>query len=449
MALTVALSGDSIINRPISRLDDERVASVVRLFQEADIGFTHLETLIHDYEGPELHPAAEAGWSWMRSPASIVEELVWAGFDMVSLASNHTLDYSYGGLYSTWEALARGGIPHAGTGRNLGAARAPATVATGNATVALLSMTTSFPAWSRAGDVRTDAAGRPGVNGLRHIPCLPPQDMENLRSLGRKIGWWMTEVEPGEWWCNPAGLHNTIYRFREGTEDGPTSVVDARDAAANLAAVRDAATRSDLVIVHVHSHEWNPREGLHAPADFLRSFARDCIADGADIVIAEGSHAPLRGIELHLGKPIFYDPGDLFRMSGTIARFPQDFFERHSHGLETDLHLATQSDAVRSRGSERYYRPWNPPRGYRTGRVTGSVVPVCTYDDDFVLQQIELHPVEWSEVVTKRPSQSGLPLRAGPEAGEAILGYLSELSVPYGTRIEGSGGLGTIRFDAR
>ena len=115
---TIAVTGDAIINRRISVHTEERFLSLIKVIRDADVAYTHLETLIHDYEGPEIYPAAEGGWTWMRSPRFVVEELKWAGFDIVSHASNHCLDYSYGGLYSTWRALDEAGLPYAGTGRN-------------------------------------------------------------------------------------------------------------------------------------------------------------------------------------------------------------------------------------------------------------------------------------------------------------------------------------------
>src|SRR4030042_63262 len=164
---TIAVTGDSIINRRVSVYSEERFLSLVKIIRDADVAYTHLETLIHDYEGPELYPAAEAGWTWMRSPSYVVDELKWFGFDMVSLACNHSLDYSYGGLFSTWKVLNEGGMPHAGTGRNLGEARQPAYVDTGKGRVALISIASSFTGWARAGQSRPDLQGRPGLNQLR------------------------------------------------------------------------------------------------------------------------------------------------------------------------------------------------------------------------------------------------------------------------------------------
>ena len=141
---TMAITGDAIINRRISVSRDEGFLSVVKVIRDADCGYTHLETLIHDYDGPEIYPAAKAGWTCMRSPRFVAEELKWTGFDIVSHASNYSLDYSYGGLYSTWQALNEAGLPYAGTGKNLGQARAPAYLETPKGRVALISRMSSF-----------------------------------------------------------------------------------------------------------------------------------------------------------------------------------------------------------------------------------------------------------------------------------------------------------------
>ena len=73
---------------------------MIKILRDTDIGYTHLETLMHDYDEAEVYPAAAAGGTWMRSPRFVADELKWAGFNMASHASNHALDYSYGGLIS-------------------------------------------------------------------------------------------------------------------------------------------------------------------------------------------------------------------------------------------------------------------------------------------------------------------------------------------------------------
>src|SRR5579884_1744396 len=122
---TLAITGDSTVNMRISTCQDPGFLSLIDIIRGADAAFTHVEATMHEFAGPELYPAAEGGWVWMRSPSFAAEELRWAGFDIVSLASNHSLDYSYGGLFASWKALKAAGLVHAGTGRNLAEARAP------------------------------------------------------------------------------------------------------------------------------------------------------------------------------------------------------------------------------------------------------------------------------------------------------------------------------------
>jgi Bacterial capsule synthesis protein PGA_cap. len=93
MSLTIALSGDSIINRRISACNDEGFLSLIDEIRAADIGFTHLEMILLDEVDDHAYPAAEAGGTWMSAQLRIAEEFAWAGFEMVSHASNHALDY--------------------------------------------------------------------------------------------------------------------------------------------------------------------------------------------------------------------------------------------------------------------------------------------------------------------------------------------------------------------
>ena len=60
---------------------------MIKILRDTDIGYTHLETLMHDYDEAEVYPAAAAGGTWMRSPRFVADELKWAGFNIVSHAS--------------------------------------------------------------------------------------------------------------------------------------------------------------------------------------------------------------------------------------------------------------------------------------------------------------------------------------------------------------------------
>lgn len=438
---TVAVTGDSIITRRISVYSEDRFLSLINIIRDADVGYTHLEMLIHDYDGSEVYPAAEAGWTWMRAPHFVADELKWAGFDIVSHASNHSLDYAYGGLISTWQALNKAGLPYAGTGKNLGEAREPAYLDTPRGRVALISMCSSFVAWARAGDCRRDVKGRPGLNPLRFHYVVDGATLESLKQLAFKFGWWVTNV--GETWLfNPAGLHNTIYKFIEGDGPGVSTVVDEDDAEGNLRAISDARRQADYVLVHLHTHEWNTGKGLGEPAKFVVDFARACIDAGADVFIGEGSHAPLRGIELYKGRPIFYDPGDFMTMSRTVTRLPAEHYCRAGYGPGVRNWQATTQDAFNARDA--LAAPLNPPGGYRTQPVLGAVVAVCCFAEDRKLAELRLFPVSF---ISESRSRSGLPLLADEETARKIIEYLAKLSSPFSTVIEFRDGIGLVTIN--
>lgn len=446
MTYEVALSGDSLLNRRISVCDEPRFRSIIDLFQDAAIGYTHLETSIYDYDDEEMFPAAEAGGTWQRAPPFVAEELKWAGFDIVSHASNHALDGAYGGLYSTWKALDDVGIPYAGTGMDLGEARAPAYLDTQAGRVGLVSMASSFQRWSRAGEARRDFRGRPGVNPLRYHYEVGPETLEELREMGAKMGWWITNLGD-EWLFHPPGLHNTLSKFVERDEPGMEMVPDEDDREGNLRSIRDASNQSDLVIAHVHIHEWKPEADPSVSPDFIPLFARDAVDAGANIVVVQGSHAPFRGIETYEDSIIFYDLGDFFLMSNTVEKLPVDYYSRWDQGLSVHPKDATPSEGYDARPED--WGVVHPPGGYRShAPVLGNIVPVCHVTDDGRVETVEIHPALMGEKALEGPVKTaGLPMRATGEKARKIIEHIDTLSEPYDTRITHEDGIGVITND--
>ena len=89
---------------------------------------------------------------------SVALETLRAGrVDVASIANNHIGDFGPGGLLDTVAALDGGGIAHAGAGRDLGAARAPALIHAGGMRVALLAFADYPDTWAAT-------ASRPGLN---------------------------------------------------------------------------------------------------------------------------------------------------------------------------------------------------------------------------------------------------------------------------------------------
>ena len=136
------------------------------LLKQAQIVFGNLE-------GPLTEGGATATpkkYVFRSPPDKVAPALARAGFNIVSLANNHSLDYGPQGLEDTRAALEKAGIHGVGAGRNLAEARAPVYMVKGGATVAFLAYSLTFPeefwagpdkpgtAFGHEQDVRADVA---------------------------------------------------------------------------------------------------------------------------------------------------------------------------------------------------------------------------------------------------------------------------------------------------
>ena len=87
--LTLAASGDTMITRRLSVFREPRFLSLIEVFRNADVGYTNLEMVMHDYE----HSPGLAGGTFTASEPANIKELQWAGVNLVSTANNHSYDY--------------------------------------------------------------------------------------------------------------------------------------------------------------------------------------------------------------------------------------------------------------------------------------------------------------------------------------------------------------------
>ena len=82
---TMALTGDSIITRRLSPYKEPAFLQMLDLIRNADVAFTNLEMLFHDYETYAMN---QSGGTYMRAEPALAKELAWAGFDLVARANN-------------------------------------------------------------------------------------------------------------------------------------------------------------------------------------------------------------------------------------------------------------------------------------------------------------------------------------------------------------------------
>jgi poly-gamma-glutamate synthesis protein (capsule biosynthesis protein) len=326
--ISIVATGDSLITMKQSVHSEPEFLEMVELIRSADVAFTNHEMLLHDYED-DCYPAAQSGGTYTRADPSIIDELKWMGYDIVSTANNHSLDYSYGGLFRTKEYLRRAGIPHAGTGRDLAEARRPAYVETAQGRVALIAACSSFSPFGRAGEARRDMHGRPGLNPLRYDAwyTVKEETMEKIRGLYGNL---KEEARFRDVYQPEDAFHFMSNKFVVGENVGLHTKPNETDMRGNLEAIRDAARQADWVLFSLHAHVGRVYDS-EQPAEFIEEFGRAVIDAGAHVLIGHGHHA-MRGIEIRDDKPIFYSLGDFIFQNQTVERMASDFYARYKLG---------------------------------------------------------------------------------------------------------------------
>jgi poly-gamma-glutamate capsule biosynthesis protein CapA/YwtB (metallophosphatase superfamily) len=417
---TMALTGDSIITMRLSVYREPEFLKMIELIRSADVAFTNLEMLFHDYEPYPMH---ESGGTYMRAAPAMAKELAWAGFDMVSRANNHTGDYGVLGMRLTTKYTAEAGLLQAGTGESLAEAREAKFLETAKARVALISCASYFKEHSRAGKSRGDIPARPGLNPLRYstVHEVTPEELEVLRRILERAG-----LQPPK---SGSELKFFDHDFVVGDKPEVRTTLHQEDLEEIASVVQNASRLADLTIVTIHAHEGDGDRSV--PAKFLPPFARAMIDAGADVFVGHGPHV-LRGIEVYKGKPIFYSLGNFIYQNQTLLRLPYENYERYKLG--SNAHVADFNDARYDFG--RKGRPVTP-------EIWESVIAVPSWRGKELIE-IRLYPVSlgFGKFRTKR----GRPMFADPDLSIKIIEDLKRLSKPFGTTIDLREGIGIVRL---
>lgn len=123
------------------------------LLESADITAGNLESPITDRGTPEDNKQY-----LFRGPAEALPALKEAGFDVLSLANNHTLDYGWVGLQDTMDALDDHKLKHMGSGNDDTEAFTPVYVESKGMTVAYIGVSRVLPEVSWKAD-----SNHPGI----------------------------------------------------------------------------------------------------------------------------------------------------------------------------------------------------------------------------------------------------------------------------------------------
>jgi poly-gamma-glutamate synthesis protein (capsule biosynthesis protein) len=383
----------------------------------------------------------------MTTPPELLDDIKWLGINMVACANNHAFDYGEGGLLATNRHLDAAGIAHAGSGANLAEARMPGYLDTRGGRVAILSTTSTFRPWNRAGAQRPDVRGRPGINpfGFKNTYTVDGEAFDQLRRMSRELGFEQERARQRQHFFSDAEVGDdrrdevTLLgeRFVRGNGFKVASEGDKADIEDNLRWIKEARRQADWVVFHFHSHEHGhaslvstkAHNELSEPPDFARAFARAAIDAGVDIFVGHGSHTPL-GIEFYKGKPIFFSLGNLIMQNETLPFFPSTAYERFGLG-----HDATPADFLD-------VRTGNGSKGHvASADYWQSFAATCHYGGG-KLSEIRIHPLD--QGFGRPRGQRGRPVLAEGEVAAKVIARVDAMSRAYGVTVANRDGTGIV-----
>ena len=435
---TFASVGDLMIRRPASQLDVPEVQEVFDLIRNADLAMGNMEgelANLREFDGP---------LNGFVGTHEVAADLRLMGFDMVNRAQNHLLDAEFAGMFSTNSLLDKAGIVHAGSGKNLQEAAAPAFLETAKGRAALIG--THAPIWPEhnrlaATPLIGNLGGRPGLNMLNYRETILVSQGQ-FDALNRVRDGFLQQRDNYD---NPrpfanasastgmnfpassSGRNNPNYRIAASGEIPGTLVyeMNENDLDRILRNIRNARQLGDFVIAAAHIHQSRSIvETQHLstrPPAFYEELARKAIDAGADAVVGTGVQT-LRGIEIYNGKPIFYGLGEFFREA------------------QWELEVALgNSDANSNRRLQQFARNF----GGSTQSLE-SLVAISHYEDG-ELTEVRLYPTELG--IDGPDSRLGIPRMADVQHAQQILERVERLSDEWGTEIDIEGSVGIIRIE--
>lgn len=416
---TFAAVGDIIIRRPVGT-GDAGYQALTKVMREADMTYANME-------GPILDEATFRG-PIAGGPKSVVDELKIMGVRIMTTANNHTMDAGDAGMYETNRLLDEAGIVHAGSGRNLAAAREARMAVTRKGTVAAIGMysidASNSPQPSRYFDA---TAIKAGLNPLHVNPfnIVTAEQMQALKKIRDSVYARRGEVNVPVAPVSPNEPADRLQLFRAaykvGTQPGNISYeIDPNDLRGIVTSVRTGKQLADFMVVAIHCHQnsfaFQAYSHDSQTPDFLVQLAHTVIDNGADVFVGHGVHT-LRGVEIYKGKPIFYGVSNFF------------------------YHMGASQDVVNPAGA--------PPESFGAGAQTHqpdnmeALLATARFEGG-KLVEARLHPVDIG--IEHRPtSKAGNPTIPTPEISRRILEKVQRLSKPFGTTIAIENGVGVIR----
>lgn len=238
------------------RAHAEEVFDLTRsILRGADITFGQLESNLSLRGTPQLH----MGLGSIGHP-ELGNALADAGFDVMSFASNHSLDYSEEALIDTLDVMEKNKIRVIGAGRDIGEARRPAIFERKQTRVGFLAYCSVVP---KGFDARENKSGVAPVRAS-------------------------TAYEQADW--------------QPGTPPRIITKAFPDDLAAMVKDIESLRQEVDVLVVSMH---WGVHFVPSVIAMYQYEVGHAAIDAGADIIIGTHAHI-LKGIEVYKGKVIFF-----------------------------------------------------------------------------------------------------------------------------------------------
>lgn len=290
---------------PVHGSPDGYAELVKPILASADIRLGQCERVYSERGALQVH----SGGQHTRLPSHMASVFTACGFDIVSLASNHAMDWGEDALLDTIALMHEKGILTIGAGRDLQEARKPAIIERNGVRVAFLAYCSVLHEGYEAGPAKV------GVAPLRIHTYYEP-----------------LEYQPGM----------------------PSKVVTIpfeEDMEALKADVAAAKQEAHVVVLSLH---W----GLHfiprLIADYQPLVAHTALEAGADIILGGHAHVP-KAIEVYEGKGCFYSLSNFIMSAPAAANQLQAeqhrsrFFKRYGVDLDPEYpNLPYGMDAKRS-----------------------------------------------------------------------------------------------------
>lgn len=254
MTQVVLAAGDLAPDRP----DPDTLFDAVRpLLSSAALVFGQLETTFAS-KGLRLPQARHAVLAIPEGARALAR----AGFDVISCAGNHCLDWGSEALLESIDHLRSAGLDVVGAGANIAQARTPV--------------------------YRTLEDGT-RIAFLAYSSILP-------------MSYWAEANRAG---CAPMRAH-TLYEQIEHDQPGTPARIHTYahtdDLAALKADIRAAKANAEVVFVSLH---WGIHFVRATIADYQREVARAAIDAGADAILGHHAHI-LKGAEVIASRPVLY-----------------------------------------------------------------------------------------------------------------------------------------------